>query len=274
MFQGAGLTLEAAFRDARIEGENRLLQRSFSFLFSTLGGWRVLGNPPSSDARADGLCVRARPHSRARAPHTGLQCLSLPKGERGGANAPGLAEPRGAPRVRDSWQDPSPGSIPPGPCPCPLGLPAPAAAGPALRLRGADGPRRAPGRCSALRTSTRGGKCLELLAEDWWSECLHPQAQAPWVGVQGGVGSGLLESRAAFSLLAHVPSPADVHCGTAVPSLHPPSATSTRGSLFCRPPASPRPGAPSPHMPAAHGLFHPGLGVRCARGLQREPVLG
>lgn len=168
-------------------------------------------------------CVCELAHTRMPALHTqGCGAGASPRGRERGANAPGLAEPRGAPRVRDSWQDPSPGSIPPRPCPCPLGLPAPAAAGPALRLRGADGPRRAPGRCSALRTSTRGGKCLELLAEDWWSECLHPQAQAPWVGVQGGVGSGLLESRAAFSLLAHVPSPADVHCGTAVPSLHPP----------------------------------------------------
>ena len=212
--------------------------------------------------------VRELTHTRVPTLHTqGCGAGASPRGREKGADAPGLAEPRGAPRVRDSWQDPSSGSIPPRGCPCPLGLPAPAAAGPALRLRGADGLRRAPGRCSALRASTRGGKCPELLAEDWWSECLHPQAQAPRVGVQSGVGSGRLESRAAFSLLARVPSPADVHCGTAVPSLHPPSATSTRGSLFCRPPASPRPGAPSPHMPAAHGLFHPGLGVCCARGL-------
>lgn len=65
-------------------------------MFITLGGWRVLGSPPSSDARADGLCVRAHTHSRPHAPHIRLRCRSLSGRREGGPDAPRLAEPRGA----------------------------------------------------------------------------------------------------------------------------------------------------------------------------------
>lgn len=178
-------------------GGNRLLQRRFSFLFSTLGGWRVLRSPPSSDAGADGLCVRARPHSRARDSTHRAAVPEPPRG--GGGDAPGLIEPGGAPRsqgqqagpflqVHSSWV-----------LPLPFGPPRSSCCRPCSAAESSGWAEEASGRSSALRASTRGGACPELLAGDSGGQSIHPQAQTPRVRARGGAGSGRLESQ----LLSH-----------------------------------------------------------------------
>ena len=107
VFQGAGLTLEAAFRDSGIEEENRLLQRSFSFLFSTLGRWRVLGSPPSMCASSPTLAFPRSTHRAA--------VLEPPQGgERRGPMLLG-SQSRGEPRVSGTAGRTLPPSLAPSP---------------------------------------------------------------------------------------------------------------------------------------------------------------
>ena len=98
MFQGAGLTLEAAFRDSGIEEENRLLQRSFPFCSAHWAGGEFWGVLP--------VCARAHAHSRSHAPHTGLRCWSLPKGEREGGRCSWARRAAGSPACQGQLAGP------------------------------------------------------------------------------------------------------------------------------------------------------------------------
>ena len=72
--------------------------------------------------------VRELTHTRVPTLHTqGCGAGASPRGREKGADAPGLAEPRGAPRVRDSWQDPSSQSCPQPRCRTPAAAATPGA---------------------------------------------------------------------------------------------------------------------------------------------------